>query len=139
MSTNRTGFVRESWPAAIAKGTAMFVVAVALLVVIPHRLVDYLAPKTTPTKRDLQVVVVWLIGLIACSWLFVTIQRDWRRVPTVVAGAVAGAGIGVLVDALGTWTSMPIVLGVIGALIGAGATFALTSTEPPPAATGADA
>jgi hypothetical protein len=77
MDTNRTGFVREGWPIAVVKGVLMFVAAVVLLVILPDRLVNYLAPRTTPTRRDLGVVAAWLVGLILCCWLFVVIQRPW--------------------------------------------------------------
>jgi hypothetical protein len=80
MDTNPTGIVREPWGVAIAKGVGMFLVSVLLLVILPDRLVTYLATRTTPTRRDLAVVAVWAVSFVLCCWGFVRIQpREGRR------------------------------------------------------------
>jgi hypothetical protein len=71
---------RERWGIAIAKGVGVFALCVLLLVVVPDRLVAYLAPRTTPVRRDLAVVAVWAVGFVVCSWVFVKMQpRAGRR------------------------------------------------------------
>ena len=71
---------RGGWGGAVAKGVGLFAVCLLLLVVVPDRLVAYLAPRTTPVGRDLAVVAVWALGFVVCAWLFVKVQpRSERR------------------------------------------------------------
>ncbi len=80
MDANPSASDREGWGTAIAKGVGMFLACVVLLVILPDRLVTYLAIRTSPTRRDLAVVAVWMVSFVICCWLFVKIQpRAGRR------------------------------------------------------------
>lgn len=70
---------RDSWASAIFKGTALFVVTFLLLVILPDRLLAYVAPRATPVRRDLMVAAVWMLSLVVSGVLFVVVQA--RREP----------------------------------------------------------
>jgi hypothetical protein len=65
---------RSSWGRSVVIGTAFFVFCVLVLVLIPDRLTVYLSPRVPPLRRDLGVACAWLLGFLACCWVFVRIQ-----------------------------------------------------------------
>jgi hypothetical protein len=48
------------------------------LVIVPDRLLAFLAPRITPASRDLLVVAWVTVAFVALCWLFVAIQRGRR-------------------------------------------------------------
>ena len=53
----------------------MLVVSWAAFVLVPNQMLSYLSLHVEPRARDLLVTLWWVFALIACSWLFIRLQR----------------------------------------------------------------
>jgi hypothetical protein len=56
----------------------MLAVVVLVFGLAPNWLLDRLADRVTTTGRDLILVAWWIVGLVACSWLFLVLQGRER-------------------------------------------------------------
>ena len=57
----------------------MLLASYLAFVLIPNDLINYLSLHVAPRARDLIVTLWWTIALVACSWLFVRLQRGEGR------------------------------------------------------------
>ena len=73
----RTRFI--GWGAATLAAGGMFLASYLAFVLIPNNLLNYLSLHVAPRAGDLIVTVWWIVGFVACGWLFVRLQRQERR------------------------------------------------------------
>ncbi len=66
----------EGWGRASLKALAVWVCALAGLVLIPDRLIAYLSLHVSPPTRDLLVLLSFVIAFLLVGWLFVRLQRQ---------------------------------------------------------------
>jgi hypothetical protein len=64
-----------SWARAVGRAAIVIVVAVALFVVVPDRLLAYLSLHLVPLWRDVVMVCYGGVAFIAACVLFVRLQR----------------------------------------------------------------
>ncbi len=62
----------------VLRALIMLVVSVVVLVVVPDRLIAFLAPRVTPTARDALIVTWMTVSFAGLCWLFVVLQRSRR-------------------------------------------------------------
>ena len=68
-----------SWGRAFGLAAVMILASYLAFVLIPNNLFSYLATRTVPFTRDLFVTLWWIVAFVACSWLFVRLQRSPER------------------------------------------------------------
>ena len=66
----------EGWGRASLKALAVWVCALAGVVLIPDRLIAYLSLHVSPPTRDLLVLLSFVIAFLLVGWLFVRLQRQ---------------------------------------------------------------
>jgi len=73
------GGTEGGWGAALWRAALVLLLAWAGFLVIPDRLLAYLAIRVSPHTRD-ALVTLWVAAFfVALSWLFVALQRPRRR------------------------------------------------------------
>jgi hypothetical protein len=68
----------QGWGAAVPRALLMLAVVVVVFGLVPNWLLDRLADRVTTTGRDLILVASWIVGLAACTWLFLVLQGRER-------------------------------------------------------------
>ncbi len=71
-------YLAQGWTNAVARAVLMLAVVVVVFGLVPNWLLDRLADRVTTTGRDLILVASWIVGLAACTWLFLVLQGRER-------------------------------------------------------------
>ena len=66
------------WGKSAIRASIMLVVSFVVLIVIPDRLIAFLAPRVTPSSRDWLIVAWVTLSFVGLCWLFVVLQRRRR-------------------------------------------------------------
>jgi hypothetical protein len=76
----RVGGARnDGWGGALVRAALVLIASFVGLVIVPDRLLSYLATRAVPRTRDGLVVLWVVVFFIALSYGFVTLQRDRER------------------------------------------------------------
>lgn len=83
MSTSdpvREGGARnDGWGGALVRAAIVVIASFVGFVIVPDRLLSYLATRAVPNTRD-GLVVLWVVAFfVAMSYGFVALQRKWER------------------------------------------------------------
>jgi dipeptide/tripeptide permease len=70
---------QTSWVRGFAQAAVVILASYLVFVLIPNNLFTYLSTRTAPFTRDLLVTLWWIVGFVACCWLFVRLQRSRER------------------------------------------------------------
>lgn len=70
---------RTSWAWGIGQAAVVMLASYLAFVLIPNNLLTYLSTRTAPFTRDLLVTLWWIVGFVACCWLFIWLQRSRER------------------------------------------------------------
>jgi hypothetical protein len=62
------------------KAILMLVVSWAAFVLVPNQMLTYLSLHAAPRVRDLLVMLWCAVAFVACTWLFIRLQRTRKTV-----------------------------------------------------------
>jgi hypothetical protein len=66
------------WPVAVLKSVVILVLSLGLLVLVPNRLLGYLATRVGPNVRDGIVTASVAVFFVALAWAFTALQGPRR-------------------------------------------------------------
>jgi hypothetical protein len=72
---DHSGSENGGWAPALVRAVALLAVAFVGFVIVPDRLIAFLATRLVPRDRDFWVTLYVIAFFIAASWLFVRLQR----------------------------------------------------------------
>jgi hypothetical protein len=64
------------WSVASIRAAGILVASLLLFVLIPDRLLAFLATRIVPWWRDLLMLLYWGVAFVIGCWVFVRLQRE---------------------------------------------------------------
>jgi hypothetical protein len=64
------------WSVASIRAAGILVASLLLFVLIPDRLLAFLARRIVPEWRDLLMLLYWGVAFVIGCWVFVRLQRE---------------------------------------------------------------
>jgi hypothetical protein len=65
-----------SWGVASIRAGIILALSLLLFVIVPDRLLGYLATRIVPGWRDCLMLLYWAAAFVVGCWLFVRLQRE---------------------------------------------------------------